>query len=144
MQILNLRKSRETLNLTQINLSKILNVDNSTISGWETGKDTIPLEKLINYANKFNYNLDYLFGISKNNNFNTPYTVNLDSIGKKLKILRKKNKLTIEEVSNKLNTSKSTFWAYENGKILINTSFLFGLTNIFKNFSIDDLFSNNS
>ena len=44
-------------------------LDNTTISGWETGKDTIPLEKLVRYANEFNLSLDYLFGIiSRNEN----------------------------------------------------------------------------
>lgn len=142
MQIVNLRKSREELNLTQIEIAKLMNVDNSTFSGWETGKDTIPLEQLIKYANLFKYNLNYLFGLNEKNNYQKSYKINLTNIGKKIRKQRLSNNLTLEDVAKKLNTSKSTFWAYENGKYLINTSFLFGLTNIFKNFSIDAIFDN--
>ena len=35
------------------------------VSGWETGKDTIPLKRLIKYANHYNLSLDYLFGLTK-------------------------------------------------------------------------------
>lgn len=141
MQITNLRKSREILNLTQIEVAKLMDVDNSTVSGWETGKDTIPIEQLIKYANTFKYNLDYLFGLSKTNNYLTEYKINLYKIGLKLKITREKNSFSLEKVADKLNTTKSTIWAYENNKNLINTSFLFALTKIYKHFSIDELFN---
>ena len=142
MQLFNLRKSREKLHLSQIEVAKLINVDNSTISGWETGKDTIPLEQLIKYANLFKYSLDYLFGLTQSNNFKKVYKIDLSIIGKKIKEQRVNNNLTLEDVEKELNTTKSTFWAYENGKNLINTSFLFGLTKIFKDFSIDALFDN--
>ena len=141
MQILNLKNSREKLNLTQINLAEILKVDNSTISGWETGRDTIPLEKLVKYANIYHYSLDYLFGLSNINSFSINYVIDLETIGKKLKKIRLDNHYTLEKVAQKLNTTKSTIWAYENGEHLISTTFLYALTKIFNSFSIDDLFS---
>lgn len=141
MKVVNFKKSRQELGLTQIQIAKAMNIDNSTVSGWETGKDTIPLKQLIKYANIYKYSLDYLFGISNVNNFTTPYEINLNNIGKRIKIIRTKNKLTIENVAKELNTTKSTFWAYENGKTLINTSFIYGLTKIFNGFSIDKLFN---
>ncbi len=141
MQIMNLRNSREILNLTQIEVAKIMNVNNSTVSGWETGKDTIPLEQLINYANIFKFSLDYLFGLSKTNDYNAIYNIDLVKIGLNLKKIRTKNGFTLESIANMLNTTKSTIWAYENGKHLINTSFLFALTNIYNNFSINELFN---
>jgi transcriptional regulator with XRE-family HTH domain len=138
---MNLRNSREILNLTQIEVAKIMNVNNSTVSGWETGKDTIPLEQLINYANIFKFSLDYLFGLSKTNDYNAIYNIDLVKIGLNLKKIRTKNGFTLESIANMLNTTKSTIWAYENGKHLINTSFLFALTNIYNNFSINELFN---
>lgn len=141
MQIMNLRNSREILNLTQIEVAKKMTVNNSTVSGWETGKDTIPLEQLINYANTFKFSLDYLFGLSKTNDYNAIYYIDLVKIGSNLKMIRTKNGFTLESIANMLNTTKSTIWAYENGKHLINTSFLFALTNIYNNFSINELFN---
>ena len=56
MIIKNLRYTRENLGLKQKDLTTLFNVTYSTISGWETGKDTIPLKQLIKYANKYNFN----------------------------------------------------------------------------------------
>lgn len=64
MIIYRLRSTRETLNLKQKDLTTLFGVTYSTISGWETNKDTIPLEQLIKYANKYNFSLDYLFGLT--------------------------------------------------------------------------------
>ena len=55
MIIKNLRYTRENLGLKQKDLTTLFNVTYSTISGWETGKDTIPLRQLIKYANKYNF-----------------------------------------------------------------------------------------
>ena len=47
MKFEKIRKIRKQKKLKQRDLAKILNVERSTYSGWETGKDTIPLRKLI-------------------------------------------------------------------------------------------------
>ena len=60
MLVRNLRESREELDLKQKDIAAVLNVHFSTVSGWETGKDTIPIKQLIKYANLYNYSLDYL------------------------------------------------------------------------------------
>lgn len=49
MIVKNLRESREMLDIKQKDVAKIFNVNFSTVSGWETGKDTIPLKRLIDY-----------------------------------------------------------------------------------------------
>ena len=46
MVIKNLKSSREDLDLKQKDISKKLNIHFSTFSGWETGKDTIPLRTI--------------------------------------------------------------------------------------------------
>lgn len=65
MIVKNLRYTRERLGLKQKDLTTLFNVTYSTISGWDTGKDTIPLKQLIKYANKYSFSLDYLFGLTK-------------------------------------------------------------------------------
>ena len=139
MIIKKLRESRERLDLKQTDIAKMLDVDNSTVSGWETGKDTIPLTKLIMYANELNYSLDYLFGISKKNNKYYPIDINLVLIGDRLKKLRKDNKMTQEDIANKLNTTQSTISSYECGNNLINTTFLYNLSKVYGEISIDEL-----
>ena len=41
MLVRNLRESREELDLKQKDIAAVLNVHFSTVSGWETGKDTM-------------------------------------------------------------------------------------------------------
>ena len=63
MILKNLRASREDLDLKQKDIADFFDLHFTTISGWETGKDTIPIERLIDYANEYSLSLDYLFGI---------------------------------------------------------------------------------
>ena len=48
--------------------------------------------------------------------------------------------MTQQEVSRKLNISTGTYCDYENGKNLIKTNALYGLTTIYKPFSLDKIF----
>lgn len=140
MIIKNLRESREILDLKQKDIAKLFNVNFTTVSGWETGKDTIPIKRLIDYANHYSYSLDYLFGLTKKNIKYKPLKIDLDLIAKNLRILRKKNKLTQDELAKKMNTHQASYSHYENATNLIPTVFLYNLTEIYKPFSIDELF----
>ena len=91
MIIKNLRYTRENLGLKQKDLTTLFNVTYSTISGWETGKDTIPLKQLIKYANKYNFSLDYLFGLTNTNKSYLPLEIDLNVISKNLTDIRKQN-----------------------------------------------------
>ena len=137
MIVKNLRYARENLELKQKEIADILGVTYSTVSGWETGKDTIPLKQLVEFANKFNFSLDYLFGIKDYNENYEPLKIDLKMIGKNLKNIRLKSKKTQSDVAKVLNTSQSAYAHYENAIYLIPTSFLFSLSKIYKNFSID-------
>lgn len=139
MIIKNFKYTRELLDLKQKDLTTTFNVTSSTISGWETGKDTIPLKHLITYANKYNYSLDYLFGLKEKNEEYLPLEIDLKLIGKNLRIIRKTNNLTQEKVAKILNTNASGYAHYENARNLIPTTFLFSLSNIYKDFSIDEV-----
>lgn len=140
MIIKNLRMSRENMDLKQIEIAEFHNVNFSTVSGWETGKDTIPLRRLIKYANHYNFSLDYLFGLVKYNDTSyLPLEINLDIISKNLRIIRKNHQMTQEDVAKKINTTQASYAHYENAVNLIPTAFLFNLTKIYKPFSIDAL-----
>lgn len=140
MIIKNLRNSRENIDLKQKEIAEYFNVNYSTISGWETGKDTIPLRRLVEYANHYKFSLDYLFGITKHNdsNYNDLY-IDLEIIATNLRTLRKRNGMTQDEVAKKINTSQANYAHYETAVNLIPTTFLYNLTTIYKPFSIDAL-----
>lgn len=137
MIIKNLRYTRENLGLKQKDLTTLFNVTYSTISGWETGKDTIPLRQLIKYANKYNFSLDYLFGLTKTNKEYLPLEIDLDVISKNLTEIRKQNKKTQEQIAKVLNTSSGGYAHYENSRYLIPTNFIYSLALYYKEFSID-------
>lgn len=139
MIIKNFKESREILDLKQKDIADYFSVHFSTVSGWETGKDTIPLERLIEYANHFGYSLDYLFGITRYNVKYEPLIIDLELIAKNLRLLRKHNKMTQTEVAEKINTTQASYAHYENAVNLIPTAFLYNLTHIYKCFSIDEL-----
>lgn len=139
MIIKNFRYSRESLDLKQKDLTDFFNVTSSTISGWEIGKDTIPLKHLIKYANEYNFSLDYLFGLKEKNEPYFPLDIDLKLIGKNLRIIRKQNNLTQEDIAKVLNTSASGYAHYENARNLIPTTFIFSLSFIYKDFSIDKI-----
>lgn len=139
MIIKNFKESRELLDIKQKDISELFNVHFSTVSGWETGKDTIPIERLIEYANHFNYSLDYLFGLTRKNEDYLPLELDLELIAKNLRILRKKNNLTQEQLAKKMNTTQASYSHYENATNMIPTVFLYNLTTIYQPFSIDRL-----
>ena len=139
MNIKNFKYSREMLDVKQKDIAELFNVHFSTVSGWETGKDTIPIERLVDYANHYNYSLDYLFGIKNYNEEYLPLTLDLNLIAHNLKILRKKNNYKDENLAKKLNTNQASYAHYENATNMIPTVFLYNLTTVYKPFSIDKL-----
>ena len=137
MIIKNLRYSRESLDIKQKDLATFFGVHHSTYSGWETGKDTIPINRLIQYANTYKFNIDYLYGFSKDKSFIGTYSDDAKIIGENLRSLRKKYGYTQQQIANKLNCGRSTYALYESGKNIILTEFLYALSKIYPNFSVD-------
>lgn len=140
MVIKNFKKSRENLDLKQKDIAEIFNIHYTTVSGWETGKDTIPIERLIDYANEFSLSLDYLFGIITKNEKYYPIKLDIMQLAHNLTELRLKNNLTQVVVAKKLNTSQAAYSHYETATNVIPTAFVYNLTKIYKPFSIDELF----
>lgn len=139
MIINRIKEYREMNDIKQKDVAKALNVHFSTVSGWENGNDTMPLTRIISFANHYKISLDYIFEISSRNNY-VPLTINPKTISENLLRLRKANNMTQQEVSRRLNISTGTYCDYENGKNLIKTNALYGLTTIYKPFSLDKIF----
>ena len=139
MIVKNFKRSREDLDLKQKDIAKTFKVHFSTVSGWETGKDTIPLKQLIKYANHYKISLDYLLGFTSKNKY-IELEINLKEVGKKLRILRKRHNYTQTQIADKLNTSQSAYAHYESGMYLITTYFLYALLKIYKDVYADYIF----
>lgn len=107
-------------------MAKILNVSRVAIFQWETGKEIIPLEKLNIYSNYFNVSLDYILQISNVKEYKIiNKSIDPKIVGKRLLYTRHKFDITQEELAKDLNINHSTISAYESGKTLILTSFVY-------------------
>ena len=57
-----IRDMREDSDLTQVQISKILGIQQTVYSRYERGFQTIPLEHLLKLADYYNVSLDFLTG----------------------------------------------------------------------------------
>ena len=122
----NLRYCREEIEMTQKELGFVFDVHKSTISGWETGKDTIPLRKLIKFCNLYNYSLDFVMGLSRTNKeYSKIKNVNIKKIGNNLKSLRNELNISQQQFADECVISQTTYSNYELGLYLINTLTLY-------------------
>lgn len=119
---------REKNDLTQKKVADILGISKTNYNYFENEERIIPLKHLNNYCNLFNTSMDYIFNLTTENIVNKNEVI-LDQmlIGKRIKEIRKNNKLTQKQLADLLNTSQSTISSYENGNTLILTSFLYEL-----------------
>jgi len=128
----NLKRVRESYELTQREMAKVLGISKSSYNYFETGEQIIPLKHLNNFCNKFHVTMDYLSGLT-NVNCHITKKFKLDSklVGSRIKLVRKKRNLTQEELAKILNTSQSNISSYESGKTLMLTAFIYNLAKEF-------------
>ena len=124
---------REKNNLNQKEIAKIMGVSQQTYSTWEIGTKIIPLKHLNTMCNYYHVSLDYMLSLTnKNNIYKNIENLNRLEIGKKIKIIRQDNKLTLRSLAKELNTTSSTISAYETGKTLILTAFAYQIAKKYK------------
>lgn len=59
-----LRDLREDMDLTQNDISKLLNISQTVYSRYERGYQTIPVEHLLKLAEFYNTSIDYILGLT--------------------------------------------------------------------------------
>lgn len=134
-----LKELREDHDLTQQKIADLLKITRQNYSRWETSEKIIPLKHLNTLANYYDVSLDYITGINNIKKYpNSKKDINRSNVGRRLKEWRTANNITQEELANILNTTHSTISAYEHGKTLILTIFLYEIAKKF-NVSIDYL-----
>lgn len=78
----NLLKIRENLGYTQLEMGKILNVGCRMICNYETGASNLPIDKAMILSSKYNYSLDWIYGIAETNTKNISINENPSQIDK--------------------------------------------------------------
>lgn len=127
----NLKNFLEMKKIDKITASSIatyLGISKKTLSNYVNGDAYIPLTHLNKLCNFFNVSLDYLLGLTQEENYKDNIKIdNLDSIsiGKRLKETRKNLKISQEQVANIIGVNKSSISRYEQGNTLILTICLY-------------------
>lgn len=130
---------REKNNLTQQNIANKLNIAKARYCQYENEYEIIPLKHLITISDFYQTSIDYIFSFSNNEHYKEEKTnINQFKSGERLKEIRKENKLTQENLANKLNVARSIISKYEKGEFLIATHTLYTLCKYF-NISADYL-----
>lgn len=134
-----LKLIRERKGLTQEEVANFLNVDRSTYTGWETGKDMIPLPKLNDLANYYHTSLDYLIGRSPSiEEVRELQEISISFVANHLKDFRKSHKLSQKKLADRITTSQPNIHKYENEKCLITTYYALEFCKQF-DYSLDSL-----
>jgi len=120
----NIKKIRIDNNLSQESIAKKLNVSRSSYAMWESNNNIFPLKRLIDFCDLMNCSLDYAFMLTDKNH-NVKSNFDYEKIKIRLKEFRKENNLTQNKICEFLHLDQPTWSAYENGKNLIGTPFIY-------------------
>lgn len=132
-----LEELKDEFELKSKDVADYLNVAKSTYSEWEHNKIPIPTRRIIQLANFYKVNIDYMLNkTTERIIINGNSEINLIKIGKNIKSIRHDLKLSLREIGEKLNCSFSSFAAYERGEKLITSELLLSLCAI-SGYSID-------
>lgn len=132
-----LEEMRELNDLTKKKFAEILGVSDSIYARWENERDAIPTKRLYQIANYFEINIDYLLGFTDVKiSIKSDDEINSEIVATRVREIRQDFNESLRDFSKRLNTSNSTWSAYETGKVLILESFLVEVCK-FGNYSAD-------
>lgn len=135
INITKLKDIREDNDISQVQMAEILGVNRSTYSLWELGINIIPLKSLCNFADYFNYSIDYVLGLTNiRKNPNLIKGLDLIKLGENIKKIRLQNELSQENIASMIGVTQACITRYEKGLICISTSNLYKLSKEFKIF----------
>lgn len=128
---------KDERDLKSRDVAKYLNVNESTYSEWEHNKIPIPTRRIVELADFYNVNIDYMLKLTDTRKVIKGKTkLDLELIGNRLKEIRQELDLSLRGLGDKLNCSFSSLGSYERGENIINCEILMSLSK-FGNYSID-------
>ncbi len=124
---------RGDMDLTQKEIAQKLNIKTSMYSKWEREIEIMPLQRVHQFSNLSGYSIDYIAGLTNQNKKNDlKMEISKSKAGERLREFRKINNMTQKDLALFLNTSQSVISAYENGKFLILSAFLYQIARKYK------------
>lgn len=130
-----IRDLREDSDKLQKEIADYLGVSRSAYGKYETGRNSIPIDKLIMLADLYKVSVDYLLGETQDPK---RFPLTKEAAENRLCIIRKKHKLNQTQIAEKINMSQMGYSKYETGRILLHPMLLIKLAR-FYNVSIDYL-----
>lgn len=127
---------REELDLKSKDLANILKVVPSAYSEWENNKVRIPTKRLIELADYYGVNIDYLMCLTSKRIKIAKSNIDLITIGKRIREIRNELNYKLRDFGEMLDISFSSISNYENGKVLIQSDILVSISKL-GNYSID-------
>lgn len=125
--------------LTQKEMATILKVSHSAYKLYEANLRVMKLETLNKISNYYQVSLNSLLNLSsKTYSFNTNQKINYKYFSLNLKMIRKKNHISVSKLSEEFNFSPTTIYKYENNPQEISLTYLYLYAQKF-NISIDYL-----
>lgn len=130
---------REEFEYTQEFVAEYLECSRSTYANWETGNIILPLEVASKLAVLYNVPLSFILGVGTIHLVDEQIKkIDYDYLRNRLRELKEQQKSSFDEISDYIDTNRSTTNRYFNGKIKIPTDKLILLCEFF-NVDVDDL-----
>ena len=131
MTMTRLEQLREENDFTKKKIAEILGISDSLYARWENGKEIMPTRRMYQIANY------YKMGLTSNRiTIISKAEIDIRLVSSRITEIRKDFNESLREFSKRLNTSNSTWSAYETAKVLILGAFLLEICKI-KNYSAD-------
>ncbi len=123
---------REYNNLKQQDIADILRVPKPTYAHWEQLINGMPLNTCNTLANYYGVSVDYLLGISDDEQYpNSLDKIDYDIMCQRMREIRKKHKLLQREVGAKVGFPLNTYASYERGDSIPTTLKLFYIADFY-------------
>lgn len=127
-----LKEIRENKKITQKEIANSIKISSSSYERYENEHDIFPLKHLISTCNYLKVSIDYIFNFNSLNNYKSIYKIQPDIVGKRIKEVRKANKLTQVKLAQILNIGNGTLADYERGRYLVSTAILYTICKKYK------------
>lgn len=125
---------RDLKGLRQKDVAKDLNISRALINSWENGYSNVSLKQLMKIAYYYKVPVDYILGLTTKFDktiYEFKQDLDLKYFGKKIRLIRKMENLTQEELAHKLHIERSSLSQYETGRTIMSNADLKEICNTY-------------
>ncbi len=113
--------------LSQKEMSKLLQISEDAYSNYENGRSVMPTEIAVRFANYFKLSLDYLLNMTNKKNLVCEKNFNAADCSSKILSIRRQRSMSQEQIAKIVNIPQRTYSSYERNDRTIPLEFLFNI-----------------